>query len=146
MLYDSSVTVADSRLQIILRPLNVDYNQLKSLFFQFKLIIIGVMKIFLEIDEQDVAQHLGLALRSARIKAEQTQDELAARIGVSRWTFAAMEKGDPKVSLAAWIKVSGLLGLLAGWDSLLQEPEDPFVRYDQEQAAKDKLMKRRVRK
>lgn len=104
------------------------------------------MKIFLDLDEQIVAQRLGLVLRSARIKAEQTQDELAARIGVSRWTLAAMEKGDPKVSLASWIKVSGLLGLLVGWDSLFQEPEDPFVRYDQEQVTKEKLMKRRVRK
>ena len=104
------------------------------------------MKIFLDLDEQNVAQRLGLALRSARIKAEQTQDELAARIGVSRWTLAAMEKGDPKVSLAAWIKVSGLLGFLVGWDSVLQESEDPFARYDQEQVMKNGLMKRRVRK
>ena len=104
------------------------------------------MKISLEVNEQDIITRLGFALRAARIKARQTQDEFAARIGVSRWNVAAMEKGDPKVSLAAWIKASNLLGLLAGWDSVLQEPEDPFARYDQEQAIKNQLVKRRVRK
>lgn len=103
------------------------------------------MKIVLGANEQNIVQRMGLALRAARIKAKQTQDELAARIGVTRWTVAAMENGDPKVSLAAWIKASGLVELLAGWDSVLQEEEDPFARYDREQAAKNKI-RTRVRK
>lgn len=88
---------------------------------------------------------MGTALRAARIKARQTQDELAARIGVTRWTVAAMEKGDPKVSIAAWIKASSLLELLDGWNSVLQEPDNPFARYDRKKEAED-WQRRRVRK
>ncbi|MCD6388008.1 MAG: helix-turn-helix transcriptional regulator [Desulfobulbaceae bacterium] len=104
------------------------------------------MKIALGENEQAVIERMGLGLRAARIKAEQTQDELAARIGVTRWTVAAMENGDPKVSLAAWIKVSGLLESLEGWDSVLRESENPFAKYDRDQAEKNKLLKTRVRK
>ncbi len=104
------------------------------------------MKITLDVDEKVIVERLGLALRTARLKDGQTQDELAIRIGVSRWTIAAMENGDQKVSLAAWVKASGLLDLLDGWESVLQEPEDPFARYDQKHAAKNKLIKTRIRK
>ena len=103
------------------------------------------MKIIFDANEAALAQRLGLALRNARIKAGQTQDKLAARIGISRWTVAAMENGNTKVSLAAWIKASGLLGLLEGWDTVLKEPDDPFARYDRQQAARNELIKRRVR-
>ncbi len=99
----------------------------------------------LEKKEQNVVQRMGKALRAARIEARQTQDELAARIGLTRWTVAAMENGDAKVSLAAWIKATALLDFLEGWDSVFKEEQDPFVRYDREQAEKIKI-KSRVRK
>ena len=104
------------------------------------------MKIDLAFEEGKKAQAMGLALRTARIEAKQTQDELAARVGVSRWTIAAMEKGDAKVSLAAWLKASTLLGLLETWETVMEKEEDPFVKYDREQAKKQKLFKARVRK
>ena len=103
------------------------------------------MFIALEVDEHIVVQRMGAVLRAARIKARQTQDELAARIGVTRWTVAAMEKCDPKVSLAVWVKASSLLGVLAGWGSVFQEEDDPFARYDREQDAKNRV-RMRVRK
>jgi len=104
------------------------------------------MKVLLGQEEQPVAQRIGLALRSARIKAGQTQDELAARIGVTRWTIASMESGDPKVSLAAWIKASNLLGLLKTWEEVMVEPEDPFEAYDKAQEETRRLANTRVRK
>ena len=110
------------------------------------LCIINLMKIFLNHEEQTAIQQLGLALRTARIAANQTQDELAARIGVSRWTVAAMEKDGAGVSLATWIKACNLLGHLKSWDAVLQPPDDPFARYDREQAARNQLLKTRVRK
>lgn len=104
------------------------------------------MKIIFNQDEEKTSTAMGLALRTARIDAKQTQDELAARVGVSRWTIAAMEKGDAKVSVAAWLKVSSLLGLLETWKSVMVKEEDPFVKYDREQAKKQKLLTTRVRK
>jgi len=115
------------------------------LLLYVKLIIFNLVKINIGEDEQNVVRQMGLTLRAARIRDGQTQDELAVRIGVTRWTVAAMEKGDPKVSLAAWVKASGLLGLLQGWELVLQEEEDPFARYDREQSAKNGL-RTRVRK
>jgi len=107
--------------------------------------MITIMKPDLAFEEETIARTLGFALRTARIDAKETQDGLAARIGVSRWTVAAMEKGDAKVSLGAWLKASALLGLLDSWESVMQKEEDPFVKYDREQAKKQKLLKTRVR-
>ena len=104
------------------------------------------MKIELAFEERKKAHAMGLSLRTARIEAKQTQDELAARVGVSRWTIAAMEKGDAKVSLAAWLKASTLLGLFETWEPVMEKEDDPFVTYDREQAKQQKLFKARVRK
>ncbi len=103
------------------------------------------MKIPLEVNEQNIVIRMGKSLHTARINAGQTQDDLAARVGVTRWTIAAMENGDPKVSLAAWIRVSGLLGIISSWDSVCSEEEDPFARYDREQTEKSNV-RTRVRK
>ncbi len=108
--------------------------------------IVSIMGIELAFEEGKTAHAMALALRTARIEAKQTQDELAARMGVSRWTIAAMEKGDAKVSLAAWLKASALLELLDTWGAVMEKEEDPFVKYDREQAKKQKLSKTRVRK
>lgn len=130
---------------LLYKNFNVDHIPHYHLDIYLKLFIINFMKIMLEKKEQNVVQRMGKALRAARIEARQTQDELAARIGLTRWTVAAMENGDAKVSLAAWIKAAALLDFLEGWDSIFKEEQDPFVRYDREQAEKIKI-KSRVRK
>ena len=107
--------------------------------------IITIMKIILDSQEQEVVARMGASLRMARIKKEQTQEELGARIGVTRWTVAAMENGDHKVSIGVWLKASALLDLLETWNEVLQKQEDPFSRYDREQAANDQLRKARTR-
>lgn len=108
--------------------------------------MINIMKLKLTAEEQKTVQRMGLALRAARIEAGQTQDEFAARIGVSRWTVAAMEKDGSKVSLGAWLKAGTLLDLMDSWDNVFQKEDDPFARYDREQAQQQTLLKTRVRK
>jgi len=104
------------------------------------------MQISLLLSENEVGKKMGLLLKKARLKSNQTLAELGARIGVSRWTVAQMEKGNPNVSLAAWIKVSSLLGLLDTWQGVLQPPEDPFAAFDRAREEEARLIKARVGK
>ncbi|OGR01087.1 MAG: hypothetical protein A2511_00505 [Deltaproteobacteria bacterium RIFOXYD12_FULL_50_9] len=104
------------------------------------------MKIQLLVQEKYTVQQLGVALKKARLAAGQTHEDFAARIGVSRWTVSQMEKGNPGVALAAWIKAAGLLGLLDTFNGVLAPPPDPFDEYDAAQKTHEDLLKARVRK
>lgn len=53
---------------------------------------------------------LGERLRGWRIRAEQTQSEFAARIGVSVPTLRRMEKGDPNTAMRYWVEAVAALG------------------------------------
>lgn len=53
---------------------------------------------------------LGERLRSWRIRAEQTQKEFSARIGVSVPTLRRMEKGDPNTAMRYWVEAVSALG------------------------------------
>ena len=87
-----------------------------------------------------------MSLKKIRLAANQTHEELAARIGVSRYSVAEMGRGGPGVSLAAWIKTSSLLGVLNSWDTVLVEEENPFEEFDQKQKHTTQLQRARVRK
>lgn len=104
------------------------------------------MAINLTVPESEQLRRLGLALKQARLAAKQSHEELAARIGVSRYTVAAMEKGGPGVSMAAWIKASSLLGRLDSWENVLAEEENPFAEFDRNKGAAVQLERARVRK
>lgn len=104
------------------------------------------MQIYLSLAEKDTIERLGVALKKARIRAGQTHEELAARIGVSRWTVSQMEKGRAGVSLASWIKATALLGLLETWAGVLEPPPDPFAEYDDAKKSREAILKARVRK
>ena len=104
------------------------------------------MKIQLQIPEKKTIEQLGVALKKARLEAGQSHEELAARIGVSRWTVSQMEKGHPGVSLAAWVRAGSLLGLLDTFKGVLAPPANPFKEYDDTRKTLDNLLKARVRK
>lgn len=53
---------------------------------------------------------LGERLRGWRIRAELTQSEFAARIGVSAPTLRRMEKGDPNTAIRYWVEAIAALG------------------------------------
>ena len=97
-------------------------------------------------EENNLYEDLGLRLRKARIRRKITQADLGARTGISRQLIVKMEKGDPTVSLAKWVKVSTALDLLDSWENVLMLPVDPFAEFDRQRQELDQLKKTRVRK
>jgi transcriptional regulator with XRE-family HTH domain len=97
-------------------------------------------------EENNLYEDLGLRLRKARIRKKITQADLGARTGISRQLIVKMEKGEPTVSLARWVKVSTALDLLDSWENVLMLPVDPFVEFDRQRQELDQLKKTRVRK
>lgn len=94
---------------------------------------------------KEVSDHLGLRLRTARIKANETQVQLGVRAGVSRNLIGRMEKGDSSVSLDKWLRVAFVLGLLDTWKDVFSLQEDPFDVFDREEQESTALVKKRVR-
>lgn len=61
---------------------------------------------------------LGARLRSARLRRQMTQAELAARIGVAKATLLKLEAGNPATSLATLLRALHVLGLGGDIDAL----------------------------
>jgi transcriptional regulator with XRE-family HTH domain len=80
-----------------------------------------VAKAFATPASQDVSRHLGALVRQARLARRWTVDELAERGRVGTATLKRVEKGEPSVSLGAWLSVLEPLGLLP----LLKSLHDP---------------------
>ena|SRR5665811_1113989 len=59
----------------------------------------------------DAAAVLGHQIRAARIARKWSAAELAARISVDRRTIAAIEKGDPAVSVGNALNAADILGV-----------------------------------
>jgi transcriptional regulator with XRE-family HTH domain len=73
-------------------------------------------------------ESLGKNLRSARrqLFPNDTLDDFALRIGVSRATLQRMEKGDLSVSLEKYYRAAEVLGLAAPFLTLLSPPKSLF--------------------
>lgn len=56
--------------------------------------------------------HLGGNIRTARLRRNWRLQDLAARMGVTRFTVADVEKGKPGTSVAAYLGALWALGLL----------------------------------
>jgi transcriptional regulator with XRE-family HTH domain len=69
----------------------------------------------------DALLRLGRRIRVARLRRNLRIEDLAARVGVSRFTIAAIEAGKPGVSVAACFGALWALGL----DEPLRELADP---------------------
>lgn len=76
-------------------------------------------------------QALGNRLREERLRRNESQQILAARIGVSRPTLCKMEAGDPTVQLGFWAAALDILGRAEEFEALLAPPEDLFAKYEQ---------------
>ncbi len=61
---------------------------------------------------EDALERLGRNIRTARVRRKLPQDELARRIGVSRFVVADIEKGKPGTGMAAYLGALWALGLL----------------------------------
>lgn len=68
---------------------------------------------------------LGKHLRANRRQrfSQDTQDDFARRIGVSRYTYQKMEKGDPGVAMGSYLRAADLLGILDAVVAGFEPPE-----------------------
>ena len=77
---------------------------------------------------------LGNRLRTARLRRQMTQGQLAERVGVSVPTIAKIEDGDPSTSMATVLRVLAVLGLdhdvdlLAANDALGRSLQDSRLK------------------
>ena len=69
----------------------------------------------------DAIERLGRNIRTARLRRRLRIEDVANRIGASRFTVADVEKGKPGVSMAAYAGALWVLGLLEG----MSEVADP---------------------
>lgn len=61
---------------------------------------------------EQALQRLGRNIRTARLRRRWRLEEVAERMGVSRFTVADVERGKPGTSMAAYLGALWVLGLL----------------------------------
>lgn len=61
---------------------------------------------------EDMLTLLGRNIRTARLRRKLSMDELAERVGISRYVLADIEKGKPTTAIAAYFGALWALGLL----------------------------------
>ena len=90
---------------------------------------------------QGALERLGRNIRIARLRRRLTQEELAQRVGVSRFVIADVERGKATTGVAAYLGSLWALGLL----STLHEVGDPD-RDDEGKALERARMPARARR
>jgi len=58
-----------------------------------------------------VLNTLGTMIKAARLERGMSQAELSRRLGVSRYTVIALEKGDPKVGVGTVFEAATIVGI-----------------------------------
>jgi len=71
-------------------------------------------------EEQQALRDLGARLEEQRLAQNETQQVLAARLGVSIPTYRKMVQGDPNVKVGYWILAVNLIGSLEDFGTILQ--------------------------
>ncbi|MGQ9366383.1 helix-turn-helix transcriptional regulator [Azospirillum sp. ST 5-10] len=66
--------------------------------------------VLLTSDEADAIEHLGRRVRLARLRRNLSQEEMADRIGVTRKTYIAFERGKETVNVGVLVKVLSVFG------------------------------------
>jgi len=70
---------------------------------------------------EDILNRLGRNIRTARLRRKLSMEELAERVGISRFVLADIEKGKPTTAIAAYLGALWVLGLLRD----MREVADP---------------------
>ena len=73
---------------------------------------------------EDILRRLGSNLRTARLRRRLRIQDIADRLGTSRFTVANVEKGRPGASAAAYFGVMWALGLLDDANGLADPDRD----------------------
>ena len=94
--------------------------------------------------EQQTLQNLGARLEAQRLAKNETQQVLAARLGISIPTYRKMIHGDPNVKVGYWIQAVNLRGSLQDFETILQAKSSLFSERESQSIKPDK--QRRVRR
>jgi len=70
---------------------------------------------------EDTLNRLGSNIRTARLRRKLSREELAERVGISRYVLADIEKGKPTTAIAAYLGALWVLGLIQD----MREVADP---------------------
>ena len=73
---------------------------------------------------EDAIKRLGRNIRTARLRRKLRIEDVADRIGASRFTVADLEKGKPGTSIAAYLGALWALGLLDQMNELADPDRD----------------------
>lgn len=95
-----------------------------------------LIMIYINDDISVVLNSLGKRLKDARLARNETQEVFAARIGITRQSYARMEKGVGAVPLGNWLAASDILGRLDTWQDVLKESKNLFELYESKQQKK----------
>ncbi len=96
-----------------------------------------------ELSSSSLLTELGNRLKQARLARNESQELFSSRLGISRQSFAKMEKGDPAIAIGHWLNASQLLGKLLSWQSVLQSEENLFDQFEQSQSSRQRAGKKR---
>lgn len=78
----------------------------------------------LPFEVEQMARRVGEHVKTARLRRNMTQDELAASVGVARKTLYRLENGAPVTSVGTLFAVLWKLGLLEGAQTLAHPDQD----------------------
>ena len=70
---------------------------------------------------EEILNRLGRNIRTARLRRKLSMEEVAERIGISRYVLADIEKGKPTTAIAAYLGALWVLGILRD----MREVADP---------------------
>ncbi|MEA3547404.1 MAG: helix-turn-helix transcriptional regulator [Thermodesulfobacteriota bacterium] len=97
-------------------------------------------------EEKNILNTLGNRLKEARLRRNESQEIFAQRLGLSRQSYSKMEKGIPTVPLGYWLKASNTLGRLNTWKEVLQEKQNLFNQFEQQQPLRKRAGKKEKNK
>lgn len=107
--------------------------------------LIVLIMVNTEKDSHQVLSILGQRLKDARLSRNESQEVFAARIGLSRQSYAKMEKGEGSIPIINWILASDIIGRLDSWDGVLAEKQNLFEQYEQRQKKRKRASGKRAR-
>ena len=73
---------------------------------------------------REALERLGRNIRTARLRRRMPQQQLAQRMGVSRFVVADVERGKPTTGVAAYVGALWALGLLAHMSDVADPDRD----------------------
>jgi len=94
-------------------------------------------------DPSSLLSELGNRLKEARLARNESQELFSSRLGISRQSYAKMEKGDPAIAIGHWLNASQILGKLPSWQSVLQNDDNLFDQFEQSRSTRQRAGRKR---